>query len=144
MSSENEIVLRDVTNACLVMTDRIGRDVAAQLDLEEALEASRYSSHPYSTHPREVPYSLFILTKGYVTRCKGRYTPLHAVTAGVVVAVGRVAIQGSGVPCHRGRAPEAGGKRGRGSGSRRDRDPPGDVEARGRVPSHLDSEHSAA
>ena len=64
MSSENEIVLRDVTNACLVMTDRIGRDVAAQLDLEEALEASRYSSHPYSTHPREVPYSLFILTEG--------------------------------------------------------------------------------
>ncbi|GFZ15842.1 nucleoporin 155 [Actinidia rufa] len=66
MSSENEIVLRDVTNACLVVSDRIGRDVAAQLDLEEALEASRYASHPYSTHPREVVYSLLILllTKG--------------------------------------------------------------------------------
>lgn len=56
MSSENEIVLRDVTNACLVVSDRIGRDLAAHSDLEEALEASRYASHPYSTHPREVYY----------------------------------------------------------------------------------------
>lgn len=55
MSREDEIVLRDVTQACLVVSDRIGRDVAAQLDLEEALEASRYASHPYSTHPREWP-----------------------------------------------------------------------------------------
>ncbi|KAJ9135718.1 hypothetical protein P3X46_032870 [Hevea brasiliensis] len=52
---EEEIVLRDVTNAGLVVSDRIGREVAAQLDLEEALEASRYASHPYSTHPREWP-----------------------------------------------------------------------------------------
>lgn len=51
---ENEVVMRDVTNAGLVVGDRIGREMAAQLDLEEALEASRYSSHPYSTHPREV------------------------------------------------------------------------------------------
>ncbi|GMP93212.1 hypothetical protein CsSME_00043148 [Camellia sinensis var. sinensis] len=55
MSWENEIVLRDVTSAGLVISDRIGRDVAAHLDLEEALEASRYASHPYSTHPREWP-----------------------------------------------------------------------------------------
>ncbi|XP_052204518.1 nuclear pore complex protein NUP155 [Diospyros lotus] len=55
MSWENEIVLRDVTNAGIVVSDRIARDVAAQLDLEEALEASRYASHPYSTHPREWP-----------------------------------------------------------------------------------------
>ncbi|XVE85482.1 hypothetical protein DITRI_Ditri17bG0094000 [Diplodiscus trichospermus] len=55
MSWEEEIVLRDVTNAGLVVSDRIGREVAAQLDLEEALEASRYASHPYSTHPREWP-----------------------------------------------------------------------------------------
>ncbi|KAH6773918.1 nucleoporin 155 [Perilla frutescens var. frutescens] len=52
---ENEVVMRDVTNAGLVVGDRIGREMAAQLDLEEALEASRYSSHPYSTHPREWP-----------------------------------------------------------------------------------------
>lgn len=49
-----DIVLRDVSNAGLVVSDRIGRDVAAQTDLEEALEASRYASHPYTTHPREV------------------------------------------------------------------------------------------
>lgn len=51
---ENEVVMRDVTNAGLVVSDRIGREIAGQLDLEEALEASRYSSHPYSSHPREV------------------------------------------------------------------------------------------
>lgn len=54
MSWEDEIVMRDVTNAGLVISDRIGREVSSQLDLEEALEASRYASHPYSTHPREV------------------------------------------------------------------------------------------
>ncbi|XVF85446.1 hypothetical protein PTKIN_Ptkin17bG0118800 [Pterospermum kingtungense] len=55
MSWEEDIVMRDVTNAGLVVSDRIGREVAAQLDLEEALEASRYASHPYSTYPREWP-----------------------------------------------------------------------------------------
>lgn len=42
--------MRDVTNTGLVVGDRTGREVAAQLDLEEALEASIYSSYPYSTH----------------------------------------------------------------------------------------------
>ncbi|XP_048318324.2 nuclear pore complex protein NUP155 isoform X1 [Ziziphus jujuba] len=55
MSWEDEIVLRDVTNAGVVVSDRIGREAASQLDLEEALEASRYASHPYSSHPREWP-----------------------------------------------------------------------------------------
>ncbi|XP_043704564.1 nuclear pore complex protein NUP155-like [Telopea speciosissima] len=55
MSREEEIVVRDVTNAGLVVSDRISRDVSAQLDLEEALEAARYASHPYSSHPREWP-----------------------------------------------------------------------------------------
>ncbi|KAG6396768.1 hypothetical protein SASPL_142925 [Salvia splendens] len=50
---ENEVVMRDVTNAGVIVSDRIGREIVAQLDLEDALEASRYSSHPYSTHPRE-------------------------------------------------------------------------------------------
>lgn len=55
MAWEDEIVLRDVLNAGLVVSDRVGREAAAQLDLEEALEAARYASHPYSTHPREWP-----------------------------------------------------------------------------------------
>lgn len=55
MSLEEEILIRDVTNAGLVVSDRIGREVASQLDVEEALEASRYASHPYTTHPREWP-----------------------------------------------------------------------------------------
>lgn len=57
MSWEDEIVIRDVTNAGLVVSDRIGREAAAQLDVEDALEASRYASHPYSAHPREVQCS---------------------------------------------------------------------------------------
>uniref|UniRef100_A0A1S3XWR6 Nuclear pore complex protein NUP155-like n=1 Tax=Nicotiana tabacum TaxID=4097 RepID=A0A1S3XWR6_TOBAC len=55
MSWDNEIVMRDVTNAGLVVSDRIGRDVASQVDLEDALEASRYASHPYTAQPREWP-----------------------------------------------------------------------------------------
>lgn len=55
MSWEDEIVMRDVTNAGLVVSDRIGREVALQLDLEESLEASRYASHPYSAYPKEWP-----------------------------------------------------------------------------------------
>ncbi|XP_050373676.1 nuclear pore complex protein NUP155 [Argentina anserina] len=51
----DDVVMRDVTNAGLAVSDQIGREVASQLDLEEALEASRYSSHPYATHPREWP-----------------------------------------------------------------------------------------
>ncbi|KAM7254750.1 hypothetical protein ACFE04_019991 [Oxalis oulophora] len=55
MSREEEIALRDVTNAGLVISNRIGRELATKPDLEEALEASRYASHPYSSHPREWP-----------------------------------------------------------------------------------------
>ncbi|KAD0371273.1 hypothetical protein E3N88_44366 [Mikania micrantha] len=54
MSREKEMGMRDIVKASVVISDRIGRDVSAQLDLEEALEASTYTSHPYSTHPREV------------------------------------------------------------------------------------------
>lgn len=61
MSWENEVVLRDVSNAGLIVSDRIGREAASQLDLEEALEASRYSSHSYSTHPKEWPSPIEIV-----------------------------------------------------------------------------------
>jgi hypothetical protein len=73
MSWEDEIVIRDVTNAGLVVSDRIGREVSSQLDLEESLEASRYASHPYSTHPREV----FIFTLSFFN-----YYSLDSVTVG--------------------------------------------------------------
>lgn len=55
LSNDEEIALRDVTNAGLLVSDRISRDVSARVDLEEALEASRYASHPYTTHPKEWP-----------------------------------------------------------------------------------------
>ncbi|KAL6001329.1 hypothetical protein ACLOJK_007063 [Asimina triloba] len=58
MSWEDETVGPDVATAGRLVSDRISRDVAAQLDLEEALEASRYASHPYSAHPKEVRIAL--------------------------------------------------------------------------------------
>ncbi|GKV13203.1 hypothetical protein SLEP1_g24252 [Rubroshorea leprosula] len=61
MSWEEEIVLRDVSNAGIVVGDRIGRELVAQPDLEDALEASRYASHPYSTHPREVGWVFTVM-----------------------------------------------------------------------------------
>lgn len=60
-SWEEEVVLRDVTNAGIVVSDHIAREAASKLDLEEALEASRYASHPYAAHPREV--ILYVLAK---------------------------------------------------------------------------------
>ncbi|KAE9613889.1 putative nucleoporin, Nup155, WD40/YVTN repeat-like-containing domain-containing protein [Lupinus albus] len=50
--------MRDVTNAGLVVSDRIARELSSHLDLEESLEASRYATHPYSTNPREWPPSV--------------------------------------------------------------------------------------
>ncbi|XP_071902048.1 nuclear pore complex protein NUP155-like isoform X1 [Coffea arabica] len=55
MAWRNEIVMRDVFNAGLAISNCISRDVGSQLDLEEALEASRYASHPYTAQPREWP-----------------------------------------------------------------------------------------
>ncbi|KAL0908738.1 hypothetical protein M5K25_023246 [Dendrobium thyrsiflorum] len=55
MTWEDEIIGTDVASAGLHISECIGRDAASQLDLEEALEASRYTSHPYSSHPKEWP-----------------------------------------------------------------------------------------
>ncbi|RCV45832.1 hypothetical protein SETIT_9G485300v2 [Setaria italica] len=52
---EDEAIGPDVASAGLHVSEQIGRNAAAQPDLEEALEASRYSSHPYSSHPKEWP-----------------------------------------------------------------------------------------
>ncbi|XBH86278.1 hypothetical protein VPH35_073977 [Triticum aestivum] len=53
--AEDEAIGPDVASAGLHVSEWIGRDAAAQPDLEEALEASRYASHPYSSHPKEWP-----------------------------------------------------------------------------------------
>lgn len=52
---EDEAIGPDVASAGLHVSERIGRDAAAQPDLEESLEASRYASHPYSSHPKDWP-----------------------------------------------------------------------------------------
>lgn len=59
MSWEDDTLGPDVAAAGRLISERIGRDLAGQLDLEEALEASRYSSHPYSSHPKEVNVVFF-------------------------------------------------------------------------------------
>ncbi|KAI5017623.1 hypothetical protein ZWY2020_042511 [Hordeum vulgare] len=64
--AEDEAIGPDVASGGgLHVSERIGRDAAAQPDLEEALEAPRYASHPYSSHPKEVtpvpPPAYFLL-----------------------------------------------------------------------------------
>ncbi|XP_068659840.1 nuclear pore complex protein NUP155 [Aristolochia californica] len=61
MSWEDETVLPDVAAAGRVISDRIGREISSQADLEEALEASRYAIHPYSSHPKEWPPSVEVV-----------------------------------------------------------------------------------
>lgn len=67
MSREEQLSLRDVTNAGIAVSDRITRDVSSYVDLEESLEASRYASHPYSTHPKEVLPPPFSISNRYPT-----------------------------------------------------------------------------
>ena len=50
------VVMRDVTHAGLVVSDRINNDISNRLDLEDSLAAARLSSHPYTTHPKEVVF----------------------------------------------------------------------------------------
>ncbi|PWZ09812.1 hypothetical protein Zm00014a_026525 [Zea mays] len=45
---EDEAISPDMASVGLHVLERIDRDAATQPDLEEALEASRYASHPYS------------------------------------------------------------------------------------------------
>lgn len=49
----------DVASAGLHVTERIGRDVAGRLDLEEAIEASLYASLPL-LHPPQRGTSLSV------------------------------------------------------------------------------------
>lgn len=70
MAWRNEIVMRDVSKAGLVISNCISREVVAQLDLEEALEASRYASHPYTAQPREV---ILVLFHNYYCCCYYHY-----------------------------------------------------------------------
>jgi hypothetical protein len=62
--AEDEAIGPDVASAGLHISERIGRDAAAQPDLEEALEASRYASHPYSSHPKEVIPAAQLYSRG--------------------------------------------------------------------------------
>eukprot|EP01018_Ginkgo_biloba_P001309 Gb_24664 [translate_table: standard] len=57
MSWEDDTVGPDVAAAGRLLSECISRDVGCygSCDLEEALEASRYSSHPYSSPPKEWP-----------------------------------------------------------------------------------------
>ncbi|XP_074264142.1 nuclear pore complex protein NUP155 [Silene latifolia] len=54
-AKEDEVVMRDVTHAGLVVSDRISNELSNRLDLDDALNAARSSSHPYTTPPKEWP-----------------------------------------------------------------------------------------
>ncbi|GFZ17464.1 exocyst subunit exo70 family protein F1 [Actinidia rufa] len=128
--------------------------MAATIEEEDKLDLGRRSAIAKASSSTTTPTAaIAIRRRRRRRRSAGRRREGDSavgVGAGVVVAaVGRVAERGGGVPRRRGRAPEADGGlvgrgRYRGSGSRRDRDPAGDVEARGRVPPYSDSEHCAA
>ncbi|GJN08603.1 hypothetical protein PR202_ga26542 [Eleusine coracana subsp. coracana] len=70
---EDEAIGPDVASAGLHVSQRIGRDAAAQPDLEEALEASRYASHPYSSHPKESQKSIAALPSRNIYALSKRY-----------------------------------------------------------------------
>ncbi|XP_038977739.1 nuclear pore complex protein NUP155-like isoform X1 [Phoenix dactylifera] len=55
MAWEDEIVGLDVASAGVVVSERIEKEAAGQVDLREALEASKLATHPYSSHPKEWP-----------------------------------------------------------------------------------------
>ncbi|KMZ60516.1 hypothetical protein ZOSMA_59G00770, partial [Zostera marina] len=55
MAWSDEILGPDVASAGLHVSDYICRDASWILDLEEGMEASRYTSHPYSSYPKEWP-----------------------------------------------------------------------------------------
>jgi len=60
MSVEDEVVLADIEAAGRLLTDSIARDSRfASCDLQDALDAARFSSHLYSTPPKEVASLVF-------------------------------------------------------------------------------------
>lgn len=64
MSWEDDSIGPDVAAAGRLVSDYIGRDAGCfgtSSDLEEALEASRYSSHPYSSPPKEWPHPIEVV-----------------------------------------------------------------------------------
>jgi hypothetical protein len=55
MSLEDEVVLADIEVAGRLLTDSIARDSRFALyDLQDVVDAARFSSHLYSTPPKEV------------------------------------------------------------------------------------------
>ncbi|KAG0631011.1 hypothetical protein M758_1G220500 [Ceratodon purpureus] len=65
MSLEDEVVLADIEVAGRLLTDSIARDSRfASCDLQDALDAARFSSHPYSASSKEVRDYLSLLFGG--------------------------------------------------------------------------------
>ncbi|XP_031491794.1 nuclear pore complex protein NUP155 [Nymphaea colorata] len=60
LRASDERIASDTAVAGRMVSDYISRDSARRVDLEEALEASRYASHPYSSPPKEWPPSVEI------------------------------------------------------------------------------------
>jgi hypothetical protein len=55
MSLEDEVVVSDIEVAGRMLTECIARDLRfASCDLQDALDAARYSSSPYTSPPKEI------------------------------------------------------------------------------------------
>lgn len=54
--ASDERIASDTAVAGRMVNDYISRDSSRRVDLDEALESSRYTSHPYSSPPKEVRF----------------------------------------------------------------------------------------
>ncbi|CAN6478217.1 unnamed protein product [Victoria cruziana] len=59
--ASDERIASDTAVAGRMVNDYISRDSSRRVDLDEALESSRYTSHPYSSPPKEWPPSVEII-----------------------------------------------------------------------------------
>ena len=87
MSAEEEVVLADIEVAGRLLTDSIARDSRfASCDLQDALDAARFSSHPYSTPPKEVHHRSFSLFSVFLIA--GKAYAAHGMPILAVVGCG--------------------------------------------------------
>jgi hypothetical protein len=70
MSLEDEVAVADIEVAGRLLTDSIARDLRfASCDLQDALDAARFASHPYSTPPKEVMMTPHTILPFHIQKC---------------------------------------------------------------------------
>lgn len=80
MSLEDEVAVADIEVAGRLLTDSIARDLRfASCDLQDALDAARFSSHPYSTPPKEVMITPHTILPSHIQKCSSYHPAYNAV-----------------------------------------------------------------